>query len=903
MYQTLILALRRQKGRSLLAGGGFFLVACTLILLTATTQSTVIQANQIISQNWRPTYDLVVLPPQAQIPPGKSVPSDYLEGLGGGISIEQYQHIQQIPGVAVAAPIAYLGYVPGPTQYIGFSPNQLPAGYYRIDWKLTEANGKHSIVEQQQSFMYEVPSCDQFNNPGYQQEVSSLYKTLLTQHIDIAYGCNGAASSGPTFFTTIHTGPFLLAAIDPTEESQLVHLDRHVSSGHMLTSQDTVQLQSAPAPTKFLKTYQVPVMIQQQMPGQVNLFATFSKVTTQQIDLRQMLARGGFNYLAHLPGQQKLFSHSVPTIQDTLPQIPQAAGSPDLYWDGHSWQPAFDSVGDSNLTLLYRASGLTYQPATPPAGQSGAAYTLVPAQGQSGPETAFRTLTPVHPAQEQQSPHTTIQYQAQYVGQFNSTGLAAQFSNPLDWLPETSYVASPVQFRYDALGRPVSPTDLLPTTNPTAFLQQPPLMLTTLAAAQSLLGNNVISVIRVRVSGVSNANEASWNHAAQVAQQIRQQTGLRVLVTLGSSPQSTLVYVPGVKAGQNGATQNIAPLGWVQERWIYVGVAILYLAQLGTTRLLFIGAILLVCLGYLIVTFNALVASQRREFALLSALGWRPWQPIQYFLGQTLLLAIGGGIVGIGVSLLIAALVGATPIWLVVFWTLPAVLILALLSALYPLALIWRIRPADGLRAGATISPARGRGTRRLQFWTFLPAVSALSLRNLTRQRLRVLIAAGSIFFSTLLLAVMFSGLLAFQQVLHGTLLGNYILFQTQLPQIAGAVFVVILTFLSVADLLLLQVRERQQEIGLLQAVGWRPSLLQQLFLQEGVMLALTGAIPGAILSWWLLTMLHIAQGAIPIPLIAVGALLLMLIVGGLATLPAIRAANHLPVVEVLRAE
>ncbi|MGI9060309.1 MAG: hypothetical protein ACR2H5_17230 [Ktedonobacteraceae bacterium] len=37
-----------------------------------------------------------------------------------------------------------------------------------------------------------------------------------------------------------------------------------------------------------------------------------------------------------------------------------------------------------------------------------------------------------------------------------------------------------------------------------------------------------------------------------------------------------------------------------------------------------------------------------------------------------------------------------------------------------------------------------------------------------------------------------------------------------------------LLTFLSVADLLLLQVWERQKEIEVLQAVGWRPRIVQE---------------------------------------------------------------------------
>jgi len=914
MWQLLFSTLRWQRGNTLLAGGGFFLAACTLILLTATTQGTVIRANQIISQNWRPTYDLEVLPAQAQIPQGKSIPADFIAGNGGGISMQQYQQIQQLAGVEVAAPVAYLGYVQIPSPEMGFAPDRLPDGYYQADWTLTASNGKQTFVEQHQSFIYDVTqSCPDNTSPSQMSIIAKI--GVIPSAFTSNCGVNGGGE--PQTFQSIDTGPFLLTAIDPMAEDQLVHLDQHITNGRMLTNQDTLQKNSN---AYGAPSYQVPLLLQRQLQGSTNLHVTFKRLNTQPIDPQQVLNRGGASYLMHLPNQQTILSQDAPTIQNSLINVSKQGHVPALYWDGHTWQSIYALGGSNTISFLYQPSGLTYQPTKAPDGQSGAAYTLMPSNtqnvsrvstavqyqpelippNQQGPEVAFRNLTPLHIAETKQPPYTSAFYETQFIGQFTNASISSQFSNPLNWLPETTYASQPVQLRYDAQGRPVPSTPIYPTTNPAGFTLQPPVALTTLAAAQRIMGDKSISVIRVRVAGVSSANEASWNKVAQVAQQIRQTTGLRVLVTLGSSPQPTLVYVPGLAVGQNGSTRPIAPLGWVQDSWIYIGASVLYLAQLGSTRVLFLGAILLVCMGYLIVTFSALATTQRKEFAVLSALGWRPWQPIRLFLGQALALALIGGVVGIIVALLIAALFGATPILLVVIWTLPAILLLGLLSVLAPLWHIWHIRPAEALRAGSTVTQQSGL---QLCFSSLLPPLVALSLSNLTRLRLRAVIAIGSIFFSALLLTVLFSGLLAFRQSLQGTLLGNYVLLQTQIPQIAGAVFAVILTFLSVADLLLLQVRERQQEIGLLRAVGWRPVFVQRMFIQEGLLLALCGALPGVLVALLILMLQHTAQGAIPSPFIALGSLLGMLVIGGLATLPAIRMAERMQVVEVLRAE
>lgn len=401
---------------------------------------------------------------------------------------------------------------------------------------------------------------------------------------------------------------------------------------------------------------------------------------------------------------------------------------------------------------------------------------------------------------------------------------------------------------------------------------------------------------------MQTANPASWKRVQQVAALIEQRTGLRVLVTLGSSPRPTLVYVPGVKQGQFGVTHTIQPIGWVEERWIAIGASILYLSQLGSTRLLLLGSVLGVCLGYLVIAFSALITTQRREFAVLSALGWRPWQPARLFLAQAMLLALVGGMVGLGIALLIATLLEAIPIWLIVIWTLPVILVMALLSSLYPLWQIWRIKPAEILRAGSSVTSGR-IGLSGLRLGSAVPSIGVLVLRNLARSRPRTLMSIVSLCLSTILLLLMFSSILALHQTLTGTLLGNFVLLQTAVPQIAGCVFAVLLSFFSVADLLLLQVRDRQQEIGLLQAVGWRPGMVKRLFVEEGLILAMMSALLGVLIAQLVLSIQHTNQSIFPAPILALIVLFLMMLVAALATIPALHALNRMQVADVLRAE
>jgi len=912
MWHYVFTMLRRQPGKSALVSSGFLLAACALILLSATTQTTLVRGNQIISQNWRPTYDLVVLPPQAKFPTDPRVPSDLIAGYGGGISMQQYDQVKNLAGIEVAAPIAYVGYVQMPVPTIYFSDHSYPTGYYQLDWTLTAFNGQRQIVETHVTYIFYIISSSDSTGPvsdSADQQPPDILGALSAVQLDEIQEETG---DNPAPMPTPEVGTFLLAAIDPAAEDQLVHLDKSITAGRMLTEQDTVHLDSRipgnpfvyPGFNKPIPTDAIPMLIHRSLPGQIALNAKLTLLYHGPMTPGQIVAKGGIPYLQQRSDKQILFQGTVPMVQND----PQRFSGASLLWNGHTWQviKTSSSKGIAPFYTLDFSSasapaGLNYRIAKAPDGSL--AYTLLP-QGNQGSEVMFRPFTPLHMVKSDNilkpgGPDAFYDYEA--VGEFTDNGLTAQINNPLNWLPENTYTVPPVLLRYDAQGRPVTPATLIPTTNPAGYVMQPPLAITTIDAARKLVGNHSISAIRVRVAGVVTPDQQSWKRIQQVAQEIHQQTGLPVVVTLGSSPQSTLVYVPGIHVGELGADQNIAPIGWVEERWIHIGVGLTYLNQLGSTRLLLLGAVLAVCLGYLAVAFSALVISQRREFAVLNVLGWRPWQPIRLFLAQALILAIGGGILGLSLALLIAMFLEVIPLWAVVIWTIPTMLAFAFMSILYPLWQIWHIRPAEFLRAGSAMSSRQAilLGSRI----GLLMPIGTLVLRNLGRSRLRALITVSNLFLSAVLLVLMFTGVLSLHQVLQGTLLGDYVLLQTAVPQIAGCVIAVLLTFLSVADLLLLHVRERQQEIGLLQAVGWRPGWIQRLFVQEGLTLAMIGTIPGVLLAQWILNRQHATQSIFPTPVVALGAVLLMVLVAACATIPALRALSRMQVADVLRSE
>jgi hypothetical protein len=99
------------------------------------------------------------------------------------------------------------------------------------------------------------------------------------------------------------TGTFLLAGIDPAAEKQLVHLDKSISAGRMLTEQDTVHLDQRipdnpfydPYLKKTIPTDAIPMLIHRQLPGQITLNATLTLLYHGSMTADQILAKGGLS--------------------------------------------------------------------------------------------------------------------------------------------------------------------------------------------------------------------------------------------------------------------------------------------------------------------------------------------------------------------------------------------------------------------------------------------------------------------------------------------------------------------------------------------------------------------------------------------------------------------------------
>src|ERR1022692_2798440 len=114
MLRALWSQLQHRRGRFAAMAAGILVASVSFSLLTAATSTSTAQVQGTVARNLRPAYDILVRPPDSTTALEASkglVRDNYLSGIFGGITLQQYAQIQKIPGVQLAAPIAMIGYI------------------------------------------------------------------------------------------------------------------------------------------------------------------------------------------------------------------------------------------------------------------------------------------------------------------------------------------------------------------------------------------------------------------------------------------------------------------------------------------------------------------------------------------------------------------------------------------------------------------------------------------------------------------------------------------------------------------------------------------------------------------------------------------------------------------------
>jgi len=859
-----------RRSRTVTLGLGILVAAVSFVLLTSAVGTGALEIRGSIAKNFRAAYDILVRPKDSFTPLEREkglVRENYLSGIFGGITLRQWREILGIPGVEVAAPIANVGYILpfasvniAINRYLTDEPVQLFR--LRLTWVANGVSGypgqtlyvyytrRHPFVVRHGVPVEVVPHrglvgvCDGFRPPGGAspftsgdassslQCFSSRSQAMVTRYLwPYPLGFVGSVTSAAF--------PVLLAAIDPVQESRLVGLDRAVVSGRYLSGADRArQVQTGIGYGKVVpvlassRTYvdePLDVVVERlDPPPGTDVVATIAGPLVLKLDHKPKGLHRPYRFLTnlsgHVVGHESFGANAM--YEGLLEQLD--VQPPPLVIAGF-WRTGpvnyrqagpdrLQALTTQNAPSVWRNPGYTgYYPA-PPGNQ----------------DVQFRTLVN-HPSPFQGTAGTFFGTGLHIVGRFDPQNLPG-FS-PLSQVPLESYYP-PVVRPADvgsrrALGEPL----VLPTTNLGAYIAQPPFMLTTLQAARVFTDSKLfegtnpkapISVIRVRVRGVTGPDSLSLTRIRTVAQLIQERTGLAVDITAGSSPTPMLVQLPAGKFGQ--------PPLLVSEGWVKKGVAVVILEALDRKSLSLFVLVLVVTALFLVNGSLASVRTRRTEIGTLLSLGWSRRQIFSAVMGELALVGFVAGVVGAVIAGVSVELFDLKLPLLRTLFVAPVATLLATAAGLLPAWRASRGTPLDAVRPPVA---ERGLGTP-------VRGVISMSVSNLKRIPGRTLLAAAGLFIGVASLALLLSITLAFQGALVGTALGAVISVQVRGVDYLGVGLALFLGAFSVADVLFLNLRERAPELVTLRASGWRDAYLAKMVAAEGVGIGLLGSLTGS---------------------------------------------------------
>src|ERR1039457_7279834 len=516
MLRALWSQLLHRRGRAAAVAAGILVASVSFSLLTAATTTSTAQVQGTVARNLRPAYDILVRPPGSTTPLEASkglVRDNYLSGIFGGITLQEYAQIQKIPGVQLAAPIAMIGYIlqdvripidvtsvltPAASQVLTLTDNRTTdrgltrfpsssVGYVYVTndplqgqigpgtgFIVTPTNviGSTEVLPNGQK----VTVCPSyFHVPN----LTSPFADYQAQNGSCWSRQDLTANAGPVQLPPGHVGgyvdfvlPFLVAAIDPVAEQQLVGLGNAVKSGRYLRPTDSA-VAIGPQPIQGSSGTLAPQL-------QVPVLATTNPFVddTDQITVNRLPASAvALLHQGLLPDQlAAALGKETPMPVERVTLTAQEA-----------YQQTLQELSNSSLVDAYWTSGpTTYRPL------SGGELVPFPVTnpnsvwtsslfGQTGFEAApidstdsgFRQLN------EELRTNTSQQLLILHaVGEFDPSKLPG-FS-ALSQVPLETYYPPQVTGADAASQKALGNQPLLPNANMAGYLQQPPLILTTL---------------------------------------------------------------------------------------------------------------------------------------------------------------------------------------------------------------------------------------------------------------------------------------------------------------------------------------------------------------------------------------------------------------------------------------
>lgn len=772
-----------------------------LVGLSETNRGTIINT---LEEKWKTSYDIVVRPSVIEEENSNDLlDPNFLSGLSGGISIEEWEKIKAIEGVSVAAPISMVGYASYQTKFQEVFLKE--PGVYKVISSISESDGIKHYKRDYTSFYtvyYKVPNeYHEFGLLNYQKENGIALDSLST---------------------------VLIAAIDPEEEKQLVGLDQAVINDGV-----SAYLKSdAPVSTRFYpeigyeKIY-LPILLSNQSYANQSYTYTVSKLNLNfqneakaEKTIQNIVENGGEKYLEAvdtLDKQTYKFTskdHHKQLMEnisfgnsegiESLESILQEKPSPILYREVESpfenqWSLAYEIKTEKDVTDEF----LTH-------------YNLY-----RSPQIYGKDINEVPVI----APNL--------VGFYDPSKLKLSI-DPTNELPMETYRLPTAKYVLDDRGNPVNPPkSVIATSNPFGYIMQPPVMLTTINGAKEILGEKPISAIRIKVEGVSQISDSSQNKLETVAEKIEAETGLKAEITLGSSPQPVLIHVP--------ETNQEPDLGWMEQPWIKKGTTINIFneTKLGYTGL--VVCLIIVAVMYVFAVNLVSYLSRKKEFAILKALGWKTTKIQSLMIVESLFVGFMVALFTMMVLMIIRSYnPGTLPLYKLLI-ILGSILFIYLLGALLPSLFAKKIQPVEVMKEGeislskARIVPVKG--------------LISIEVNAIFSRWLRNLLTIVTIGLPSGLLIVFITVSLRLNGVLFTTWLGQYVSIEVKAPHYFSVALCFLIAILTTSEVMWQNIKERNVEISLYKALGWQDLTIRKMIYIEGGLIGFLGGILGVVFS------------------------------------------------------
>ncbi|TCO57928.1 FtsX-like permease family protein [Caldanaerobacter subterraneus] len=767
------------------------------------TEVVSIKAREDLQHHWRWQYDILVYPKESQtyqaLGDGWVAPQTPLSSYGG-ISFEDLETIRSIPGVEVAAPISILGYfkyAPIPVSYEDAQKGKI----YEVKYQMKAFDGLKKVLLKNYLGYDQYESMEGVKDS---REILSNIKTIMKDYI-IFWN-----TFVPPSMEFRIDNELLLVAVDPESEDKLYNLSQTVVEGDDLRFADLKIEKGIDEPV-------LPILILKDQGLDVEESIQVSEVSVpNDVNLWDMGA-DAIDYLKKSPkkivASYKLNAYSpewryklanIELKSDKVEVKPYIMG---YFWDLFRYSPLhFKFLGyeENGIPLLY---------------VEGHPREKNPLFGNADETQVYREIL---------KKDEKIAFSVDVVGVYDAHKIKPNYASswkpgdPVDiYTPHHSMIIA------DGEGNPVKPRPQIPLPMKDSYYTGGPEAITVLTKDVAKLfykDNPPISAVRVVVKGVEERSPISQKKIEQIAKEIMDKTGHKVEIMLGASPTKVHVKLGGAQKDD---------IGMVEEGWIKEGVSWAIEEKVSNAnKWLFIYLLVIIFfLLYTVITHSLINRSV--EFAQLRTIGWSRKRIIYGLSLEVISLTIFSLIP----VLFFKASYGSFT-WkdIAFIGTLNgAIIATGYFSGSYRSLLL---SPRMGLSGEGTSDGRRLISVRG--FFTFI-------FHQMMRGPLRFGLLVLSVLLSTLMVILFVSTQYSLSEFLYLSFLGEAIDLHLLPYQKALLGLGVGLTIAVVVVLLWLNLWERQEEFGLLWAIGWPRRRLMLYNLIEAGTIGSLGGILGSL--------------------------------------------------------